>query len=227
MKDQFGDRMKSYENVWKQKFPDRLPVIIRVDGKAFHTFTRGFEKPFAPEITRAMDLAAEALVKEIQGARLAYTQSDEISVLLYPWRANESQAWFGNELQKMVSVAASIAAVTFTLNTGVFKPAFFDARAFVLPSVEEAANCFLWRTKDCVRNSISAVAQANFSHKELQGKSQRDMLEMLESKDPWAEYDAMLRNGRIIMHDGRTLSAVNEFPWWNARILSSIPDSEG
>ena len=157
MPDSLGDRMKDYENVSRIYLPRRLPVIIRVDGRAFHTFTKGFQKPFDEVLARAMRETAAALCKEISGAKLAYTQSDEISVLVTNHDTIDTQPWFDNNLQKLVSLAASIATRGFDnafqgavseynesfdqFNTyfRALHKATFDARAFVIPLSMHAA----------------------------------------------------------------------------------------
>ena len=211
-KDSLGDRMKSYENITRTYLPRRMPVIIRVDGKAFHTFTKGFCKPFDCLLMRTMEATAQELCRKIEGVKLAYTQSDEISLLITNDDTWETQPWFGNNLQKMVSVAASIATWIFNkvfwreLNNydhtvpfgagkdseehklleaycqACMKGALFDARAFVLPA-DEVCNYFIWRQQDAIRNSIQAVGQANFSHKELMNKSCEDIKQMLVEKN--------------------------------------------
>lgn len=211
-KDNLGDRMKSYENITRTYLPGRMPVIIRIDGKAFHTFTKGFKKPFDDILMRTMQETATALCREIEGVKVAYTQSDEISLLITNNDTWETQPWFGNNLQKMVSVAASIATWIFNKvfwrelndynNTILFeatgtseehelleaycracgKGALFDARAFVLPA-DEVCNYFVWRQQDAIRNSIQSMGQAYFSHKELMNKSCENIKQMLVEKN--------------------------------------------
>lgn len=111
--DNLGDRMKDYENVSRLKFTKKSPVIIRLDGKAFHTFTRGFERPFDTIFMKSMQETCKFLCSNIMGCKLAYTQSDEISLLLVDYESNESQQWFDNNIQKMVSVSASMATLAF------------------------------------------------------------------------------------------------------------------
>lgn len=113
LKDGLGSRMKYFENVRKEYLPTKLPVIIRIDGRAFHTFTKGFDRPFDNIFIQAMQKTAEVLCREISGCKLAYTQSDEISLLVTDYDRPEQQAWFGNNLQKLVSVSASIATAAF------------------------------------------------------------------------------------------------------------------
>jgi len=201
MNDSLGDRMKkNYEDRTRFKLIRRTPVIIRLDGKAFHTLTRGMEKPFSNKFADDMAKTAMYLCGEIQGAKLAYVQSDEISILLTDFDRLNTDAWFDYNLQKLVSVSASMASVYFN-ELGSKTYAFFDSRAFNLPK-EEVANYFVWRQKDWIRNSVSLLAQANFSHKQLQGKNQYDMKLMLLGKEvDWEELNLMWKYGRIVAND--------------------------
>ena len=112
-RDSLGDRMKGYENSYRFYLPKRLPVIIRVDGKAFHSFTRNFKRPFDDMLVSCMQTTAMNLCQQIEGAKLAYVQSDEISILLTNHDTIETEPWFGNNLQKLASIAASIATLSF------------------------------------------------------------------------------------------------------------------
>ena len=112
--DELGRRMKeNYEEVTQYKLTRRMPVAIRLDGKAFHTFTKGFSKPFDRCLKNAMECTALYLCKSIQGCKLAYTQSDEITLILTDYDTLETDAWFGYKLQKMCSIAASMATMCF------------------------------------------------------------------------------------------------------------------
>jgi tRNA(His) 5'-end guanylyltransferase len=185
-KDSLGNRMKSYENIPRIHLTPRTPLIIRLDGCHFHTYTRGLDKPFDPTMHKAMTEAAKTLIKNISGAKVAYIQSDEISILINDYETFSTQAWFDKSLQKIVSVSASIATAAFNhamlqLNKAHKKIATFDSRAFVLPK-EEVNNYFVWRQKDAIRNGISSLAQKHFSHKELHKKNQAEMVQMLADK---------------------------------------------
>lgn len=184
-----GDRMKQYENVTRNYLPTRMPVIVRIDGRSFHTFTRGFTKPFDAILSSSMISTAKYLLENIEGCVFAYTQSDEISLLLKNDQTNETNAWFDNNLSKIISLSASMATLAFNrkfnenikelVELGINykeveayhkayeKGAMFDSRAFVIPE-NEINNYFIWRQQDATRNSIQMVAQANFSHKEMQ-----------------------------------------------------------
>lgn len=179
--DEFGDRMKAYEAVETARvFDPSQPIYVRIDGRSFSSFTRGMKRPFDEVMTRAMVETAKHIVQATH-ARVGYTQSDEIS-LVYFVDDPESELLFGGRIHKLTSVLASIAAAKFAR---VCPPGFedrlphFDARVFQVPDRTEAANAILWRTLDARKNAISMVAQANFSPRQLHGKGQADMLEML------------------------------------------------
>ena len=207
-KDSLGDRMKgNYENRSKTYLVRRMPVIIRLDGKAFHTFTRGFNKPFDEVMMQTMQQTTLKLCQEIQGCVFGYTQSDEITLVLVDYNDINTDAWFDYSVQKMCSVASSMCTLYFNkifaemvdvfiansdvtpeeeklervYNKAIEKGAMFDARVFNIPR-EELINCVLWRIKDSVRNSVSSLAQAYFSHKELHGKNSSQMQDMLMEK---------------------------------------------
>ena len=112
-RDSLGDRMKGYENVTRTKLVRRMPVIIRIDGKAFHTFTKGFDKPFDSLLMDAMNRTMKYLCENIQGCMLGYTQSDEISLLLVDYQTLTTDSWFDDTVQKMCSISASMATLAF------------------------------------------------------------------------------------------------------------------
>lgn len=222
MQDTLGDRMKGqYENRTRYELPRRTYTIIRLDGKAFHTYTKGLEKPFDNGLFEDMDSAIIAMLPNIQGAVFAYTQSDEISILLTDFTTPQTDAWFDGNLQKMCSVAASMMTAEFnrvrawrrmkTLqniadaysHTFMGALANFDARVFTIPDRTEVMNYFIWRNQDCARNSLSMVAQSKFSHKQLQGKNGVQMHEMLhEAGVNWAtDYTDGQKNGRLIIKE--------------------------
>ena len=224
--DELGTRMKEfYEGVPKTRLVRRMPVAIRIDGKAFHTFTRGFQKPFDEVLGKSMRETMKYLCENIQGCVLGYTQSDEITLILVDYQNLNSDAWFDYEIQKMCSIAASMATMAFnkafasnvakqskrlyseyleekdasyidTLEIAMNKGAMFDARCFNIPK-EEVANLIYWRQLDATRNSIQMVGQANFSHKELQNKSCNMIQEMLfaEKGINWNDYPTYLKRG--------------------------------
>lgn len=206
--DDLGVRMKTfYEQIPKTKLMRRCPVAIRCDGRSFHTFTRNFQKPFDEVLIKSMQETMKYLCENIQGCVLGYTQSDEITLILVDYKKLTSSAWFDYEVQKLCSIAASMATMAFNkafvkevkkysfeLSMGIHtdeerrlldiydkaidKGAMFDARCFNVPK-EEVTNLCYWRQLDASRKSIQMVGQANFSHKELQNKSCNDIQDML------------------------------------------------
>jgi len=219
VKDALGDRMKTfYEGIFNHTMPRRTNIIIRLDGKAFHTYTRGLKKPYDTGLNDDMDATTQYLCKNIQGCKCGYVQSDEISLLLTDYDKLETDAWFGNKIQKMVSVAASMATSKFNQlryiraignqepGTDISKVlstmrvAEFDARVFVIPNQEEVVNYFLWRQQDATRNSISMLAQAYFSQNELHGKKTNDMQDMLmlEKKINWNDEPIRFKRGGFV-----------------------------
>lgn len=200
MKDQLGDRMKSfYEDRSKTYLPRRTYTIIRIDGKAFHTYTRGCIRPFDDKLIEDMNETAKYLCKNIQGIKLGFVQSDEISILLTDFDNIETDAWFNGNIQKITSISASIATAKFNeLRPG--KIALFDSRVFTIPSTTEVENYFIWRQKDTIRNSVQSLAQSLFSQKQLHCKTTNDLIAMcLEQKGTdWNLLNNSYKNGRII-----------------------------
>ena len=221
--DDLGRRMKEYyEQIPKTKLMRRTPVIIRIDGKAFHSFTKGFKRPFDNVLIESMQETMKDLCENIQGCVLGYHQSDEISLVLVDYHKLTSNAWFDYEVQKICSIAASMATVAFNkifeqncieysqvvpnteLGRKVMdvyskaseKGAMFDARCFNIPK-EEVTNYIYWRQLDATRNSIQLVGQANFSHKELHGKSCNQIQDMLMTQKGvnWNDYPIYQKRG--------------------------------
>lgn len=224
VRDDLGMRMKTfYEQIPKMKLMRRCPVMIRIDGKAFHTFTRRFQKPFDEVLIKSMQETTKYLCENIQGCVLGYTQSDEISLVLVDYQKLETSAWFDYEIQKMVSVSASMATMAFqkffaknvkqfekeypektellnVYQTAMEKGAMFDSRVFNIPK-EEVTNCIYWRQLDATRNSIQMVGQANFSHSQLHGKTCnniQDML-MLEKNINWNDFPVHQKRGTCVI----------------------------
>lgn len=227
--DDLGTRMKEfYEGVPKTRLMRRTPVAIRIDGKAFHTFTRGFKRPFDEILIKSMQETTKYLCEHIQGCVLGYTQSDEITLILVDYKHLDSSAWFDYEVQKLCSISASMATLAFnkffyenayqvrpdnvrlsepeeaeyksTLYKAIEKGAMFDARAFNIPR-EEVTNLVYWRQLDATRNSIQMVGQANFSHKELQGKSCNMIQDMLHEEKGinWNDFPTHQKRGTCVV----------------------------
>lgn len=219
MIDKLGDRMKSfYEDRAKTYLLRRTPVIIRIDGKAFHTLTRGFQKPYDSLLSSTMQDTLLYLCKNIQGCTFGYTQSDEISLVLNDYKKIDTSAWFDYNIQKICSVSSSMATLAFNKSfeehyidfctkTSSFeksltpyrrvlhKGALFDARCFNIPK-EEIINYLIWRQQDATRNSINSAGQQYYSQKELQGKNPNDVQEMLFQKGiNWNNYPITFKRG--------------------------------
>lgn len=201
MEDSLGDRMKAYEKASSYRFDPNNCLFIRVDGKAFHTFTKHAEKPFDQNITDAMVYAARKTAKEMQGFKLAYIQSDECTFMLTDFDNENTQGWFDYKLNKIVSVAASMYTAYFNdeYKHPGGKLAIFDARAFIVPK-DDAPNVFVWRQKDWLRNSVQMMAQHHFSHKSLQGVGVQQAKEMLALDGvPWEDLTPSQKHGTFLM----------------------------
>ena len=242
-------RMKEYyEGIPKTKLMRRCPVAIRLDGKAFHTFTKRFNKPFDEILIKSMQETMKYLCENIQGCVLGYTQSDEITLILVDYKKLNSSAWFDYEVQKMCSVAASMATMAFNrffadnvgdfctynyerqddskieyeqiLSNAVRKGAMFDARCFNIPK-EEVTNLVYWRQLDAIRNSIQMVGQANFSHNELQHVNCnmiKDML-MKYKNINWDELPVYQQRGSCCIRNHMICE-----PYGNRMLTNEAPD---
>lgn len=209
-----GDRMKRYESITRYYLTPRIPIVIRIDGKNFSTYTRDFNKPHDINIMNAFIEAGKVLLDEVQGAKLIYMQSDEISILINNYEKFDTESWFQNNIQKIVSVSASITTAHFNQymwnlenpKIGKNKIAYFDSRVFVVPR-EDAANVFLWRQQDAERNSVSSLAQAHFTHKQLHGKNVKEMKDMLinEKGINWNTLPTAQKRGYCVLKSGPDL----------------------
>ena len=212
------DRMKGYEAVSDGALMRRSPVVVRVDGKAFHSLTRGMERPFDDGFSSCMDAVAVALCEGAQGAKVAYAQSDEVSVLLTDYDTLQTDGWFGYRIQKIASVSASIATAAFnSAYRGRFdngRVGLFDARVFVLPR-DEVTNYFVWRQRDAVRNSIQSTGQAHFSHKDLHRKSTNEVQEMLFSERGinWNLTPTYFKRGRCCVREAFDHEGTERHRW--------------
>jgi len=202
MNDSLGDRMKKYENIYRNYLIPKIPVIIRLDGKAFHTLTRKYCKSVFDEVFYNSMLNGVMMVKNTisQGFQVAYFQSDEVSILLSDLNKHETQGWFDYNIQKMVSIAASAMSLGFSNYFG--HNGIFDGRAFNIP-IDDVPNYFLWRVQDCKRNSIQSFSRMFFSHRELMNKNQNDMHDMLHKIGKnWAtDVPPKYKNGTFYFDD--------------------------
>lgn len=212
-----AQRMKEYyQDAYNIILTKRSNVIIRLDGKSFGKYTKGLETPFDTGFMEDMNATAKYLAKKIQGCKFAYVQSDEISLLLTDYDTFETDAWFGNKLQKIVSVTASMATSEFnrvrlmrlcdefTKNNSYvdasdiekFRMGEFDSRAFIIPDAEEVVNYFLWRQQDATRNSISMAGQKYFKS-DMFKKNTDEVQEMLFQREGinWNNYPVRFKRG--------------------------------
>lgn len=219
-KDNLGDRIKRYESVSKPLLTRRSPVMVRVDGKAFHTFTKGFKKPFDDDVIGAMVYATKMTAQHMQGFELAYTQSDEATFMLWDFRSIESGAWFDYEVNKLVSITASYFTYYFNQkwqevyrNKYAHTPddkwnaekarrmAIFDARAFNVP-YDDWPNVFIWRQRDWERNSVQMMARSLYSQSELHGKNVDQLNKLIREKAlDWNNLDSVYKYGSFIDQD--------------------------
>lgn len=201
------ERMKKYEYITRHYLMCRTPVIVRIDGKAFHTFTKGMKKPFDHIFMESIQDTMKYLCENVQGCVLGYCQSDEISLLLIDYDTFETSAWFDNNISKIISITSSMASVyfnqQFSLNlldykiknreskdrdveyenrlfANISSLPVFDSRAFNL-SKEEVNNYFVWRQQDAIKNAIQMIGRAYFTHKELENKNGKEIVDMLDS----------------------------------------------
>lgn len=220
-----ANRMKEYEKRNQYYLQKRTPVAIRVDGRSFHTFTKGFQRPFDEILIKTMQETAKYMCENIQGAKFAYIQSDEITIILIDYDTLETDCWFNYRTDKLCSITASMATMAFnkffdnnvreyinkiipnalsplaiTYMQAVDKGAMFDARCFNIPK-EEVTNLVYWRQLDAARNSIQMVGQANFSHKELQNKSCNMIQDMLHEQKGinWNDFPTDYKRGAAVI----------------------------
>lgn len=231
-----SDRMKDYELVSDYRLTKRTPVIVRIDGKAFHTYTKGLDKPFDSTLSEAMNYVCRKLIETVQGCKFAYTQSDEISLLLTDWDKSTTDCYFDYRVQKMVSVLASAATMYFNqyivskvlywqkgkseLSEKLFDKwavkagsAMFDARAYNLPK-EEVCNYFIWRQEDASRNSIQSLGRSKFSFKQMLNKKNSEVQDMLfnEYNINWNFIDTKWKRGFAVYRDEDGIKSDFEIP---------------
>jgi tRNA(His) 5'-end guanylyltransferase len=227
-KDDLGDRMKKYEAVTRFVLPRRTYTILRVDGRAFHSWTRGLAKPYDGFFMNLMDDAATALCEQIPGAQFAYVQSDEISVLAVDFLNINTEPWFEGNVQKWASISAAVATMAFNRSLMEFKKddpegivlivkkepnAVFNARVFTIPDLIEVENYFVWRQQDAERNSVMMLARAYASHKQLAGKKRAEQHEIIHAAgDNWAKHPANFKHGRVVRKTQIVNDPISRFP---------------
>jgi tRNA(His) guanylyltransferase len=203
-KDSLGDRMKFYERQYAgQKLLPLIPVCARMDGKAFHTFTKGLRRPYDERLSNLMIETTRFLVAET-GAKVGYCQSDEISLVWYAENL-DTMLFFDSKVLKMTSILAAMTTAFFNRRLPEFLPekadAFplFDTRVWNVPTLTEAGLYLLWREQDATRNSISMAAQAYYSHKELHGVSSSGKHDLLMDKGVnWNDYPDYFKRGTYV-----------------------------
>lgn len=207
-KTSLGDRMKLYEASTESRIIPRLPVIVRLDGRSFSRFTKGMERPFDAKLRQAMIEVTKYLIEQSH-AKIGYTQSDEITLVLYSENIKAGSIFFDGRVQKLASNFASMASTKFLLEMQKHFPEkvdgaktlpSFDARVFPVPSMTEAANNLVWRCQDASKNSVSMVAQYHFSHKSLQGLSSEEMQYKLltEKGVSWNDFSSNEKQGTFV-----------------------------
>lgn len=245
-KDGLGDRIKNYESISEHYFLPKTPIIVRCDGRAFHTWTKGCKRPFDQTLITCMFESAKEVAKQIQGCKALYAQSDEVTFVLTDYSTLEAQQWFGGRQNKIESVTAAMMTAyfnrnweqenyKFTRSTSQKDPAIFDARAFQCPK-DDVANVFVWRVKDWERNSLSMFCNQFFSPKELHGQGRADQHEMLHNiGHNWAtECTDQQKNGswwsadKVDKFDLTNYYDVNEYIFSNgiSYVLSKMTKSE-
>jgi tRNA(His) guanylyltransferase len=206
-KTQIGNRMKDYESLQESKIMKRIPIIVRLDGRKFSNFTKGMEIPFDKNFRESMVEVTKYLVTETD-AIIGYTQSDEISLILYTENKRNGSVIFDGRVQKIASVFSSLAATKFLIEmqkrfpdkvSGEKLPSF-DCRVFGVPDKDEACNAILWRVNDCVKNSVAMVAQSQFTSEELLGVNTNKMQEMLITKKDinWNDFSSGEKQGVFV-----------------------------
>ena len=233
------ERMKKYEYVTRHYLMCRTPVIVRIDGKAFHTFTKGMKKPFDHIFMESMQDTMKYLCENVQGCVLGYCQSDEISLLLIDYDTLETSAWFDNNLSKLISITSSLASVYFNqqfyinlvdyrvknyksknrdvdyenrLLANISSLPIFDSRAFNLQK-EEVNNYFVWRQQDAIKNAIQMIGRAYFNHKELENKNGKDIVGMLDNiKVNYHSYTTSEKRGTCCIKTDKGWNLDTEIP---------------
>lgn len=212
-KSDLEQRMRKYEI--KYNLPEHMPLILRIDGRSFHSFTRNMKKPFDLKFIDMMDTVAKNLCVDIQNCRLAYIQSDEISFLII--QKKESSAWFDNRLDKICSNASARASSVATqyvidnMDDRFIKrlPIGFDARVNIYP-LHEIVNYYIWRQQDYERNSLQMLARSLYSHRELENKSSNDLHDMIHQKnDNWNNLMVFLKRGRCAVKVSELKEIIN------------------
>jgi tRNA(His) 5'-end guanylyltransferase len=189
--------MKELEKEYRTYLPKKSYAVIRVDGKGFSKYTKDLVKPFDYWFTECMRETALYLAKNVDGALFAYTQSDEISVVFSDLAGENTEWWFGGQVQKIVSIVAAMATAKFNSLRDGGALALFDARVHHLDGKDGVLEYARWRQEDAMKNSVGMLASHHFSHKRLMGVStdKRVMMLALEKDVDWGLMAPALRLG--------------------------------
>jgi tRNA(His) guanylyltransferase len=209
IKDPMGDRLKLYEGAEAQRhLMPLLPICLRLDGRSFSRWTKGLDRPYDIRLHNLMVEVTKGLVEETN-ACVGYTQSDEISLVLYSDDV-KSQVYFDGRIQKIASTLSGLASVLFHYHLPAFLPdrqtdlkknriALFDCRVWNVPNLDEASNTVLWREFDATKNSVSQAARCHYSHLQLMNKTSADMQDMMFAKGVnWNDYPDWYKRGTYV-----------------------------
>jgi tRNA(His) guanylyltransferase len=203
-KDSLGSRMKDHESRFQTYLPRRNWTICRLDGRSFHNYLRGCQQPFDARFTNDMDATAMFLCKEIMGAVFSFQFSDEISLLITDFDSIKTESFFNGNVQKMVSVSASMAtAYLNSLRYGSVSEelATFDSRVFQISDPVEIANYMVWRETEAERNSLGSLARSYYAHGELHSKNGSELHDLIHAKnDNWNNYPARYKRGGMTIY---------------------------
>lgn len=204
---------RDYEDALRVRLPFRVFAIVRVDGRAFHSFTRELERPYSRVLANALDEAAVRLCSEMTGCCFAYGQSDEYSFLMTDLGPNAAPLWFDGNIQKIASVSASVFTAAFARAYCSPRAATFDARVLLISQRSDVSSYFVWRQLDASANSLNMLASAHYAHEELLGKSTAEKHELLHAKGlNWAKEPVDFKRGRVARPSERGWIVDREIP---------------
>ena len=205
-RDNFGDRMKTYERLSESQLTPNLPIVVRLDGKSFSKYTSRLERPYDLKLIELMQNTCKHLMKISHNIKVAYQQSDEITLIISNDYDNPVE--YSGRVQKLCSILAAECSVYFATHAYILENALhdhpvFDCRIFNVPDWVEASNAVLWREQDATKNSIQLAGQSNFSHKEMQGLKNNQVQEklLLEKNINWNDYPASFKRGSYIKRE--------------------------
>lgn len=211
---QLSERMREYELASKTRFPKRVPILIRADGKKFSKFVKDFEAPFDSLLGEMLKLTAFNVAKKLDGCVFFTQHSDEMSFFINTYQTLNQKGLMNLTKHKIDSEVASMITLEFVkqlvandLTHLLDKFKGFDARSWVLPK-DEVVNYFFERQTSSKRNSIQMYARQYFTQKEINGLSGLLMIEKMreeknfdwESVDTWHKYGWL---GYPVLHHGK------------------------